>query len=321
MIVIVVLGAAACRKERKGLPEAAIVFSRTEHAGARTARTDLYAVASDGSGLRRLIRGADDAAVAPDGTQIAFVRNGSVWVALRDASEQRRVTQPSGAQDRAYPGSATMSDSAPAWSPDGRKVYFSRLSWKSVSASLYSVRVDGTHLVCLTHASSESALGTGGYGVCHDEPAPSRDGRLIAFTVVDDCIHGSSQSIEAITPRGGATPLGFRMPVGDSLLVSGPAWSPNGHSLAYSVRNLDSAKATGVYVSASHRARPQLVAGPRENVVEAISPSWSPDGRRIAYVAVAAGRGEIWVTAPGRTAPRRITDTGADDRNPAWLPP
>jgi hypothetical protein len=48
---------------------------------------DRGAVAVEG---RRLIGDADDAAYSPDGTLVAFAREGGLWLANADGSGQRR---------------------------------------------------------------------------------------------------------------------------------------------------------------------------------------------------------------------------------------
>jgi eukaryotic-like serine/threonine-protein kinase len=50
------------------------------------------------------------------------------------------------------------------------------------------------------------------------------------------------------------------------------------------------------------------------------SPTWSPDGRSIAYVSDAAGNLDIYVQQTGSGQAIRVTDSAADDVQPAWSP-
>ncbi|MBA2714516.1 MAG: PD40 domain-containing protein [Rubrobacteraceae bacterium] len=48
--------------------------------------------------------------------------------------------------------------------------------------------------------------------------------------------------------------------------------------------------------------------------------SWSPDGRRIAFVSDRDGNWEIYVMAPDDTKQRRLTNTPEDEGSPVWSP-
>jgi len=50
------------------------------------------------------------------------------------------------------------------------------------------------------------------------------------------------------------------------------------------------------------------------------SPSWSPDGRRIAFVSGRRGFDQIWTTKADGTDKRRLTAPHALDADPAWSP-
>ena len=65
---------------------------RFESAG----NSDLFVVNADGSGLRRLTRGAANVrwfAWSPDGRTVAFLRNREVYMVNADGTGERRLTQ------------------------------------------------------------------------------------------------------------------------------------------------------------------------------------------------------------------------------------
>ena len=72
-----------------GVANGPIVFQSS-----RAGNPHLFRVEPDGSGLRQLTTtgGNLSPAVSPDGTRIAWVRDGDLWTMAADGSDQRRVT-------------------------------------------------------------------------------------------------------------------------------------------------------------------------------------------------------------------------------------
>jgi TolB protein len=274
-----------------GAPAGEIVFTRSS---ADFGRSDLYVVTSDGSRPRLLARNAANAAVSPDGRRIAFVRGRAIWVMRRDGSAQWQVVKPSGNWGL-----------HPAWSPDGRSLYFERSRYADSSA-LFTIRADGTDLRRLTS------------GLCDVHPAPSPDGRLIAYETWDECERGWGGSIEAVTTTGNPLDLRLVFPLGDHY---NPAWSPDGRRLAYGSGDQDleyrEGSPDGIYVSSSKSSHPRRLAKGNS----AARPAWSPDGSAIAFDAVVIGdHYAVFLVRSDGTGLRRLTRTSADDTDAAWLP-
>jgi TolB protein len=49
-------------------------------------------------------------------------------------------------------------------------------------------------------------------------------------------------------------------------------------------------------------------------------PSWSPDGRLIAYASRTTGRYQIYVMTAAGQPVRRLTDMAGENTDPAWSP-
>lgn len=274
---------------------AEIVFARGPH---------LYVMRSDGSRVRLLVRNAGDPAVSPDGQQIAFVRKSSLWVMKRDGSSQRKLTTP----PTVSKGHGRSGDYEPAWSPDGRRLYFSRIvdDWSngSMTSSLVSTGSDGTKLKRLTQVVSQDSP----HNRCIGDPTPSPDGQLIAYVEWGDCEHGYDPSIKAVTPAGRKAALGLSLPC-----AFDPAFAPDGRQLAYAATQCEG-DVLGIYTQARDGDERRLADGLSD------SPAWSPNGATIAFVR-GWDEGDIWLVRSAGGGLRRITHTRSDDRMPTWLPP
>ena len=89
-----------------------ILFSASRSLAAG-ARTDVWSVKPNGSGLRQLIAGATDPAWSPDGKRVAFVRGKQIYTATAAGRDALRLT------------STATEKSSPSWSPDGTRIVFS----------------------------------------------------------------------------------------------------------------------------------------------------------------------------------------------------
>jgi Tol biopolymer transport system component len=112
---------------------------------------DIFKMNPDGTGVVKLTQSEDfsgDPGWSPDGSKIAFAsdrRNGAerqeIYVMDADGSNVRRVsTLPE----------AALSDHAPRFSPDGKRLVFTRHITDPGTSALFTVRLDGSGLRQLT---------------------------------------------------------------------------------------------------------------------------------------------------------------------------
>ena len=213
-------------------------------------------------------------AVAAWQGDVAFVRDGSIWLAGLDGTVVR-VTH-------------ATDDASPAWSPDGSRVVFVRGT--GAAAELYSVRVGGADLRRLTTDRLQQR-----------DPRWSPTGDRIAYVQPRDtngnglADPSENEEIWLVRPDGS----------GAEKLVDGfdPAWAPDGGRLAFAsnglrrsdpppgpannaIRTVDLAT-RGVQDVLPLGGVPQRLEQGyglpfRPNTSRVRAPSWAADGRRLA---------------------------------------
>jgi WD40 repeat protein/lysyl oxidase len=186
-------------------------------------------------------------------------------------------------------------DTAPALSPDGRRLALSRSS------------VGRGEILVVDLWSGVSTRLTTNPRAVDTAPAWSPDGRRLAWA------SGAPGALDlyAMDADGSGKRALVRGPGNDT----GPAWSPDGRRLLYA-----STRETGSYdlwtVPAGGGEPQRLVAAPGHQR----DPAWSPGGFRIAYSSTVAGNTDVWVASAAGGTPRRLTRGAAFDGRPAWSP-
>lgn len=208
-------------------------------------------------------------------------------------------------------------DYEPAWSPDGRRIAFTRSADCYCTGRIFVMRANGRGVRRLTDGRSD------------ESPEWSPDGRLIAYS--------SERGLKVIRPDGSHerrvarfgdagevdwSPDGRRLAFargrfvwtarwkdggGERRLVRGgdPDWSPDGRTLAYMPRHGGVAT-----IGADGNGRRFLAKG--------LLPAWSPDGKRIAFNTWPRNNVfDLRMMAADGTHPRRVSRTGS---YPAWRP-
>ncbi|MGH3147956.1 MAG: TolB family protein, partial [Rubrobacter sp.] len=205
------------------------------------------------------------------------------------------------------------------WSPDGKKIVFSKNS-----ADIWVVNADGTGQKRLTFTTDRQER----------DPAYSPDGTRIAYTVSP--VSGGTQ-IYAMNANGSAqrnlTPEeNVECPDGGSYahnVVSGHAsWSSSGRRIAF--RGAGGCTAAGSVTGGLNiwtmnpdgSGKRQLT---RDENTQDDQPAYSPDGTKVAFVSDrdsnAAFPQEVYtMSAANGSGMRRLTANGAFDGHPDWQP-
>jgi Tol biopolymer transport system component len=199
--------------------------------------------------LRRKIGEGFHPRWSPTGKQIVYVgTSGGIYVMRPDGSHRRLIAR------------GGLADDGPSWSPDGRRVVFTRQE-TATKWRLYVVDANGTGLKPL-RSGPRAAV----------NPSWSPSGGRIAFAQQQRS--GRWQIVSMRLDGGGRTRISSGR-ASDSF----PVWSPNGHRLAF-VRQQGNANAVFTMEASGRNVRR---VSPRS--MNAVEPAWSPGGKFVAFAA------------------------------------
>jgi WD40 repeat protein len=254
--------------------------------------------------IPQVTSGPSAAAWSPDGTELVYSMQGSLWRQRAGSGEAHQLTDGPG-----Y-------DYQPDWSPDGRRIVYA------------SYRGDAIELRLLDPATGESTAFLSN-GAVNLEPRWSPDGGRIAFTssLYEGRWHvftaqvtptGTADKVERITEdRESGLPRYYYNAVDHWI---SPTWSPDGSELIV-VSNRGHIWGAGGFWRLP--ARPG--GGAREIRDEETTwkgrPDWGRDGRRVVYSSYLGRQwNQLWLMAADRANPLQLTYGDFDATAPRWSP-
>lgn len=194
-------------------------------------------------------------------------------------------------------------DAFPTFSPDGKTIAFS--SSRSGRWSIYTMDLDGRNVVQVTNGPGQDV-----------HPSFSPDARQLVYS--------------SLNPRSGQWELwtinlqnNQRRMIGYGLF---PSWSPDKEvdRIAFQRARQRGSHLFGLWTLTLVNGEASRVTEVATSPVTAIvCPSWSPDGKKIAFATVAqagatAGMRDIWVVDADGGKPRKLTEGGGSNLEPFW---
>lgn len=254
--------------------------------------------------LPQLTSGPSGVTWSPDGSELIYSMQGSLWRQTLGSTEARQIT--------AGPGYAYQPD----WSPDGRHVAFAQYHNDAIELRLL-------------HLSTGETRSLTSDGAVNVEPRWSPDGTRLAFVssafqgrwhiflgaVTPD---GTLQRVERVTPdRHGGLPRYYYGPHDQYL---SPTWSPDGQALIF-ISNRGHIWGSGGFWRMPARAGAELDELHYEETTWKARPDWSRDGKRVVYSSYLGRQWhQLWLMTANGGDPFQLTYTDGDATAARWSP-
>lgn len=276
---------------------------------------DAYTLRGDGGNVRELLTEARDIAFAPDGEQIAFVRDvgsgSEIFIGTFDEPENARQLTSFGVSDTSHP----------SWSPDGERLVFSSSGNLSADedapedaslVELWVINADGTNLQQLTNNNFIDI-----------EPSWSPIDNRVVFTSGSGAdlslqTHIVVINVDSRRPDEGD---GEIYPRYNQLTTTpnnyAPSWSFDGTQIAFVSDRFGDGD---VWVMDDEGFSRNLVTV-EDGVAEDLSPVISPDGRWIAFVSNREDdRFQTYMINFDGTVVERVTNNQREDESIIFRP-
>lgn len=220
---------------------------------------------------------------APDGRSLVYRDFHDLWVVPASGGAARRLTHDDPA------------DFDPAFSPDGRHVYFT--SYRDTTRAVWRVALSGGPPERVTFGSGAEA-----------RPSFSSDGRRLAYAT-----RSEGHALLLVDTASGA-----HTRVEESRLFGFVALDPLGR---FAVYNSTRQNAVDLWVLPLAAGRP---AGEPRRLTDlggrAVAPAVSPDGRFVAFYLVRDGQRDLFVVPASGGEPEPLAPHPASDLLPCWSP-
>jgi len=255
--------------------------------------TQLFTVKPDGTGVTQITHfkdhSATDANWAPGGSRIVFTQHWDPGGPNEHFLLSTINADGSGLKPLAKAGRLAV---GPNWLPDGRRIIYLDVSAGAGRLMIETAEGGPVRPAGIPGNGGDSACALPSGRVAFLRPkAGSDEARAIFVSGL------AGQGLKRITPWGGVADKIDCSPDGTRIVFSKPEFGQDGKSSnVYTIRT----DGTGL-VQLTHEGGGQINAG---------ADSWSPDGKKIAYVSNKSGTYQIWTMSSDGTGATQLTKRG-----------
>lgn len=210
--------------------------------------TAIYKMSEETTKMEKVVDGSY-VDVSPDGSKLAFIKEDSLYISNADGTNQIQLTN---SQFPVY-------DASPRWSPNGKKIVFSRSD-----GNIYTIQVDNKKVTNLTNTEEP---------IFNSEPDWSPDGSKIIFHS-----NRTERSHLYVMNANGSNVKQLTGLSNNESSEYSAHFSPDGKKIVFGRANEGDAD---IYTM---NADGSSLVNLTKDVEQAVaSPIWSPDGKKILY--------------------------------------
>jgi Tol biopolymer transport system component len=206
---------------------------------------------------------------SPDGAQVTFVLNDSIWIAGVDGADARSVRTCDGDCDY------------PAWSPDGKQIAYTRTIGPAIangppsSSAIEIVDVDSGEITVVTRTERLQLA---------DQPRWSPDGDTLVIQLEQFKDDGSEigASIAILPAKAGSMPKAI---TDQTLFGTYADWNPMKDEIVFTTHEYDASGApVRLYTVRTDGSGLKELAYDGADGERSSHPSWTPDGKQVLFV-------------------------------------
>jgi Tol biopolymer transport system component len=244
---------------------------------------DLFVISANGKDQRQLTHTPEDEG------NLAWTTNGKeiLFSVFKDGMSRLFAIEPNGKNQREL---ARAPGRAPTLSPEGKRLVYMAGSWTATRLTVSLL--DGTNARQITDDSSIAWNN-------HWSP----DGKRIAFTSREN--PKSELAVFVMNADGSGRRQVTHIPAEEGG-AQWPVWSPNGRLLAVQVNSRTTKNSAHIWIVDAATGDAHKIAAHSAAYVDE-TPSWFPDGKRIAFQSNRTGRMEVWVMNADGSGARQLT--------------
>ncbi len=289
-------------REKKAVMTSTIAFVSTRHnpppGESPMLASQIYLMDGDGANVRRLTRNDhmdNFPALSPDGRRVVFESN-----RLRAEGEPVNTSHLFLMNTDGTAQTSLVRGNSGTWSPDGRRIAIhasasgaGRLVSGLPGAAAADSDIFVLHVDDFLRRGARPRNITNNPAAVDDDPDWSPDGRRIVFTshaAAGDHNNAVTAEIYVTGPGGREKPVRL---TDNAEEERAPSWSPDGRRIVYCCRKGDPEREGGLrsfeicVMNADGTGQARLT----DNTIGDLTPSWSPDGKKIVFHRRVGGHG------------------------------